>query len=130
MAWFRISFAENAFRRLLRKHDWTVETLTIDNGVEAMVEFYTHERAQHTKVDEDGDMLLVEWGRGELHHTRQFIRSGNVDNPMSKLYLTFEVDFPLPGKGRVWHRDPDTPITVPEFFTGIPTSTTLRYRMV
>jgi len=130
VSWFRISFAENAFRRVLHKHGWTLETLTIDDGVAAMLEFYTQHRAQHTKLDEDGDMLLVKWGGGQLHLVRQFIRSGNANNPMTQLSLRFEVDFPLPDAGDVWHHDPHTQITVPTFFTGVPTSTTLHNEKV
>lgn len=51
MAWFRISFAENAFRRLLKERGLTLETLTVDQGIEAMTAFHTDHRPQHGGED-------------------------------------------------------------------------------
>jgi hypothetical protein len=51
--WFRISFAENAFRRLLKERGLTVEALTVEQGIEAMQAFHADHRAQHTVGGED-----------------------------------------------------------------------------
>lgn len=127
MAWFRIAFAEKAFLRILGNHGWTLETLTVEQGAAAMVEFYVEHRAQHTNLDADDDGLLVQWGRGTLDITRQLIRAGSPDNPIRQLSLTFVVDAQLPESGNIWHFDPTEPIVIPEFFRGVPAQTTLRY---
>lgn len=53
MPWFRISFAENAFRRLLKERGLTLDTLTVEQGIEAMTAFHADHRAQHTVGGED-----------------------------------------------------------------------------
>ena len=127
MAWFRIAFAEKAFLRILANHGWKLETITVEQGAAAMVEFYTEHRAQHTELDDDDDGLLVQWGNGGVDLTRQLIRSGNADNPIRRLSLTFQLDTALPPAGNVWHFDPTQPITVPAFFTGTPLAVRLVY---
>lgn len=130
MAWFRISFAEKAFLRLLAARGLTLETLTIDEGVAAMIEFYREHRAQHTRLEDDDDGLLVQWSAGRLDLTRQLIRSGDADARIRQLSLTFTVDATPSNPGSVWFFDPTAPIAVPPFFTGTPTRTTLGYETV
>lgn len=125
--WFRISFAEKAFIRVLGNHGWALGTLTVDQGVAAMLEFYREHRAQHTDIDEDGDGLLLQWGDGQLDVTRQLIRSGSPDNPIRQLSLTFAIETDLADSGNEWYFDPAADIFVPLFFTGTPTNVTLRY---
>ena len=125
--WFRISFAEKAFLRVLGNHGWTVDSLSVDNGVAAMLEFYRDHRAQHTDLAEDGDGLLVQWSPGQLDVTRQLIRSGSPDNPIRQLSLTFGIEVDDAGSGTDWHFDPAAEIVVPAFFAGTPTSVTLHY---
>lgn len=67
MSWFRISFAENAFRRLLKERGHSLESLSIDDGIELMTAFHTEHRAQHTAGGEDslrqrrrGDTVIIE----------------------------------------------------------------------
>ncbi len=127
MAWFRIAFAEKALLRILGNHGWTLDTITVDQGVDAMLEFYTQHRAQHTDLDDDGDLLLVQWGSGILDLTRQLIRSGSADNPIRQLSLSFQIDGALPEAGNEWFSDPAAPIEVPAFFTGTPLATRLTY---
>ena len=127
MAWFRIAFAEKAFLRVLGNHGWTLESITVDQGVEAMLEFYTLHRAQHTVLEDDDDGLLLQWGNGMVDLTRQLIRSGNADNPIRQLSLTFQVDSALPEPGSAWYFDPTEPIEVPAFFTGTPLAARLTY---
>jgi len=127
VAWFRISFAEKAFLRLLAARGLSVETMTVDEGVTAMIDFYTQHRAQHTRLDDDGDGLLVQWSPGRLDVARQMIRSGSDDSPVMQLSLTFTVNAALPAAGSEWHFDPTASIVVPRFFTGSPVSTILTY---
>jgi hypothetical protein len=128
--WFRISFAENAFRRILKAHGWDLETLTIDHGVEAMVDFYTQHRAQHTSLPDGGDVLVFRWKPRELQITRRLVRSGDAANPVCELTLAFSSTMPLPRAGQVRHLDPTAEIAVPSFFTGEAVSATLRYEKV
>ena len=127
MPWFRISFAEKAFLRILGNHGWKLETITVDEGVAAMLEFYTEHRAQHTDLDADDDGLLVQWGNGMLDLTRQLIRAGSADNPIRQLSLTFQVEAPLPEPGNLWYFNPAGSIEVPAFFTGPALAARLTY---
>lgn len=95
-----------------------------------MLEFYREHRAQHTRLDSDGDGLLLQWSPGRLSVIRQLIRSGSPDNPVLQLSLTFSVDTELPPAGKAWHFDPSVPIEVPPFFAGPATSATLSYETV
>jgi hypothetical protein len=130
VAWFRISFAENAFLRVLTSRGLTLDSLTVDDGVAAMVEFYREHRAQHTRLEDDDDGLLLQWSSGRLDLTRQLIRSGSPDSPIRQLSLAFVVDARLPPAGSEWFFDPTAPIPVPTFFTGTPSSVTLSYETV
>jgi len=127
MAWFRIAFAEKAFLRILGNHGWKLEAITVEQGVAAMLEFFTQHRAQHTVIEDDDDGLLLQWGNGMLDITRQLIRSGSPDNPIRQLSLTFQVDSALPQPGNLWFFDPAEPIEVPAFFTGVPIAARLTY---
>jgi len=127
MAWFRIAFAEKAFLRVLGNQGWKLDEITVEQGVAAMLEFFTQHRAQHTVIEDDDDGLLLQWGNGMLDVTRQLIRSGSPDNPIRQLSLTFQVDSALPQPGNLWFFDPAEPIEVPAFFTGVPLATRLTY---
>ena len=127
MAWFRISFAEKAFLRILVERGLALDALAVEDGVAAMLAFYADHRAQHTRLDEDGDMLLLQWGDGQLGITRQMIRSGDPDNPVMQLSLSFAVDGSLPPAGHSWHADPTKPVAVPSFFRGHASPATLTY---
>ena len=90
--WFRISFAENAFRRHLTEVGAALETLRIGDAVAAMTGFYTASRAQHARILESGDGLLWQWGPdADATHftagvTRQLIREGD-DQPIVQVTL-------------------------------------------
>ena len=90
MSWFRVSFAENAFRRLLKERGLTLETLSVEDGIEAMILFHTDHRAQHTMGGEDS---LTQRRRGDtVTITRRMRRS---DQPLTRT-LTLTVG---PGGG-------------------------------
>lgn len=90
--WFRISFAENAFRRHLAESGETLDDLRIGGALAAMTGFYTASRAQHTRLQDDGDGLLWQWGpdadaaRFTAGVTRQLIREGD-DQPIVQVTL-------------------------------------------
>ena len=96
----------------------SLANLTAAEGVAAMLSFYADERADGCDLDEDGDMLLYQWGvypsgrSGEtfqLDITRQFILP-RQDEPY-QLSLTFH--FPATPKltkikpGDEWCSSPD-----------------------
>lgn len=90
--WFRISFAENAFRRFLTEVGESLESLRIGTALKAMTAFYTDARAQHARILDDGDGLLWQWGpdadatRFTAGITRQLIREGD-DQPIVQVTL-------------------------------------------
>ena len=80
----------------------TVETLTTEEAVGFMLDFYRQVRADDCLLDEEGDMLLFQfgvhdWGEGETFEfdiTRQFTAPGTEDEDgMSQLSLTLH--FPV-----------------------------------
>lgn len=91
--WFRISFAENAFRRYLAEAGEPLESLRIGSALKAVTGFYTGHRAQHARILDDGDGLLWQWGpdadatRFTVDFTRQLIREGD-DQPIVQLTLS------------------------------------------
>jgi len=58
-----------------------LDQLTVGRGIDEMLRFYADQRADGTTMDEDGDMLLFQWGTYDfvppptfqLNITRQFI---------------------------------------------------------
>jgi hypothetical protein len=75
--------------------------LTLAQGIRLMTDFYRDARADKCNLEEDGDMLLFQWGGGqgsfECDITRQFIVSQSEgededeedDSAMSQLSFTF-----------------------------------------
>jgi hypothetical protein len=123
--WFRISFAENAFRRHLAQAGDVVEDLRIAGALAAAVNFYADARAQHTSVRDEGDGLLWQWGpdadatRFTAGITRQLIREGD-DQPIVQVTLCLAYRWTPSrralGRGHLWHFDP---ATVDDFATAV-----------
>ncbi|HWH97750.1 MAG TPA: hypothetical protein VNS80_05235 [Pseudolysinimonas sp.] len=119
--WFRISFAENAFRRYLAEVDLSLESLRIGAALNAATGFYTDARAQHARILDDGDGLLWQWGpdadaaRFTAGITRQLIREG-VDQPIVQVTLCLSYRWTPArralGRGHTWCF---TPAEVGEF---------------
>ena len=130
--WFRISYAENAFRRFLTESGEQLETLRIGSAVTAMRGFYSAHRAQHTRLLEDGDGLLWQWGpdadasRFTAGITRQLIREGD-DQPIVQVTLCLSFRWTpsrrLLGRGHSWCF---TPTEVVEFERSIRRSPAFR----
>ena len=109
--WFRISFAENAFRRHLTEQGETLEGLRIGSAVAAMTGFFAGFRAQHARIRDDGDGLLWQWGpdadasRFTAGVTRQLIREGD-DQPIVQVTLCLSFRWTpsrrLLGRGHAW----------------------------
>jgi hypothetical protein len=123
--WFRISFAENAFRRYLAEIGETLETLRIGGALKAATGFYTASRAQHARILDDGDGLLWQWGpdadatRFTAGVTRQLIREGD-DQPIVQVTLSLAYRWTPArgprGRGHAWCF---TPTQVADFERGI-----------
>lgn len=115
--WFRISFAENAFRRYLAQTGDAVGELRIAGALAATTGFYADSRAQHTSVRDEGDGLLWQWGpdadatRFTAGITRQLIREGD-DQPIVQVTLCLAYRWTPArralGRGHLWHFDPAT----------------------
>jgi hypothetical protein len=88
--WFRISYAENAFLRVLKARGLALDTLSAADGVEAMVEFYDTYRAQHADLDADGDVL--ELRVDDAITVRRTMTRDDGTQPPRTLALTFSGD--------------------------------------
>lgn len=113
--WFRISFAENAFRRHLAAAGLTVEGLRMPSTLETVSDFYLDFRAQHARIRDDGDGLLWQWGpdadaaRFTASLTRQLIREGD-DQPIVQLTVCLSYRWTPArralGRGHQWCFEP------------------------
>ena len=109
--WFRISFAENAFRRVISGSGRSLEKLHAPDAVALVAEFYRDHRAQHARITDRGDSLLWQWGPDAdatsftVDLTRQLIREGD-DQPIVQLTLTLAYRWTpgrrALGRGHAW----------------------------
>lgn len=94
------SEAKTRFEAFLASRGEVVALLTPRRGIEAMLAFYGDVRAMDCDLDNDGDMLLFQWGTYDVGSgvhfrvdiTRQFIGQGAEDDDIWQLHLTFELD--------------------------------------
>ena len=108
--------AEHALRKILGPE---LQSLTPRRAVQAILAFYRDVRADDCELDEDGDMLLVQWGIndwGEGEHfsfdmTRQFIVGPGEDEDIRQLGVTFryppEDSLAALGSGNRWCHRPE-----------------------
>jgi len=92
------STSVNAFEEFVENRGGALPALTVRTGVAEMLSFY--ESVSPTGcTNEDGDMLLFQWGtynwgdgtQFEINITRQFIESAaEDDDAISQLQLTFK----------------------------------------
>jgi hypothetical protein len=102
------------FKRLLEARS-TKSEVSVPVGIDAMIDFYRNTRADDCPLDNDGDMLLFQWGtydRGdglelELNITRQFIRADAEDDEIWQLSLTFFFPQNAIARGNRWCHTPD-----------------------
>jgi hypothetical protein len=120
--------AEAEFRKSL---DRPVSNLTASKGIAAMVAFYASQRVKNVVVEDDGDMLLFEWGITPVEPEefyvairRQFFRTGH-DEPY---HLSLSFSFPATAApanlktGNRWCRRPEG---VAEFGSSLASSPSL-----
>jgi hypothetical protein len=115
--WFRIAYAENAFRRYLGDLGEGLDGLRIGPALSAMAGFYAAHRAQHARITDDGDGLLWQWGpdadasRFTAGITRQLIREGD-DQPIVQVTLCLAYRWTPArralGRGHLWNFSPTT----------------------
>jgi len=83
--------AVKRFLARIERDESSLQSLLPADGIEAMLAFYSEERAQGCSLDDDGDMLLYQWGTHdwgegeafELDITRQFIDAKRVIRQLS-----------------------------------------------
>lgn len=96
--------AENAFRSYLASKGLQVETLDATSAVDAMLGFYAERRVSDV-VEDDGDMLLFQWGvytsprsgdrRFTYDITRQFIKEDAGDDDDDAIWqLSLTLSYP------------------------------------
>jgi len=93
--------AKQYFINFIEKRNLQISDLTPNEGIKAMIEFYLNERADYCPPEDDGDMLLYQWGtydwgKGEnfeLNITRQLITdNGPEAENIWQLSLTFKYE--------------------------------------
>ncbi|HEY1245826.1 MAG TPA: hypothetical protein VGF29_13455 [Hyphomicrobiaceae bacterium] len=105
MSAFKQGDALEAFRLFLGGRGLNEATVGVRDGFETMLDFYGDARASGCALDEDGDMLLFQWGTYLRHRpdgavdevsnldlTRQLIYGVGEDDDIWQLGLTFEFD--------------------------------------
>ena len=94
--------------------------LTPTTGIELMLRFYLEERVSHCPLDEDGDLLLFQWGtydwgqgeQFEVNISRQLMTAaGDGEEQIRQLSLTFRYPpseaLNAAGDGDLWCDNPD-----------------------
>ena len=115
--WFRIAYAENALRRFASDTARPLEGLRTADGIGLALDFYRDRRAQHARIDDEGDGLLWQWGpdadasRFTIGLTRQLIRED--EEPIRQLMLCLAYRWTPSrralGRGHSWCFDPNPP---------------------
>jgi hypothetical protein len=94
----RAKKAKREFERYLKRRNTKLAEMRPSAGLDAMLGFYRDIRADDCDIDQDGDMLLFQWGTydwGQGEHfsfdiTRQLIVGPGEDEDFWQLSLTFE----------------------------------------
>jgi hypothetical protein len=121
--------AKSRFLKRLEAAGQSLGTLTPAVGVEAMLAHYAEERADGCPLDEDGDMLLFQWGthdwgKGpafEVSIVRQLIVADDEDEEPRQLDLLFRFGPSAgasAGDGNRWCESPDQLAKFRRFVTG------------
>ena len=112
--------AKTEFESLLSQDNLTLAALSLPDAIRLVFDFYRRMRAEDCHLDEDGDMLLYQWGTYDwgqgrtfqVELTRQFIENGTEDDDgISQLALVFHFN-PTPEldaleTGNEWCHSPD-----------------------
>src|SRR5262245_12746457 len=105
MPTFEPSQALEAFRAFLAARGLDETTLSVRDGFDTMLHFYRDVRANACPFEQDGDMLLFQWGTyltlhpdqlmdeaSNLNVTRQLIPEGAQDDDIWQLALNFDFE--------------------------------------
>jgi hypothetical protein len=113
--WFRIAYAENALKRFAADRGTDLGALRAPEAIGLALDFYRERRAQHARVDDEGDGLLWQWGpdadatRFTIGLTRQLIREDA--EPITQLTLCLAYRWTPArrslGRGHAWCWAPD-----------------------
>jgi hypothetical protein len=109
--------AKTRFLKRLEAAGQSLDALTPAAGVEAMLAYYAEERADGCPLDEEGDMLLFQWGTQdwgeepafEVSIVRQLIAAGDEKEPR-QLDLRFRFEPAVgasAGERNRWCESPD-----------------------
>lgn len=94
----KLRSVKKAFLQQIEASGRTLKTLSPADGIDLMLHFYQRERIEGCFVEQDGDMLLYQWGTYdwgegewfECNITRQLIKSAGEDETIRQLLLTFK----------------------------------------
>lgn len=113
--WFRIAYPENALRRFAADRGADLGSLRTPEAIGLALDFYRDRRAQHARIDDEGDGLLWQWGpdadavRFTIGLTRQLIREDA--EPITQLTLCLAFRWTPArrslGRGHAWCWSPD-----------------------
>ena len=89
--------AKKQFLRVLKQRGLKLSSLSPNEGIDAMIAFYNDVRAEGCDLNQQGDMLLYQWGNYdwgdgesfEFDITRQLIDGDGEDEDIRQLNLTF-----------------------------------------
>ena len=108
------------FERYIAERGVRLEQLAAETAIRSMVDFYLEERVKQAVIDEDGDMLLFQWGTHdwgegpsfEYGITRQLIvQDEEGDDSIWQLSLTLRYpssdEARASGSGDEWCASPD-----------------------
>jgi hypothetical protein len=112
--------SRTTFEALLGRARVTLGALRLSAALRLMAEFYRDQRAEGCRLEEEGDMLLYQWGTYgfgqpetfQVDLTRQFMHMVGGDEPeMSQLSLTMHYEATQElralGKGDQWCPRPE-----------------------
>src|SRR5260370_27897402 len=94
----KVASAKKRFQQLIKAKALQLSSLSPAEGITLMLALYQDERADGCEIDEDGDMLLYQWGcydwgQGETFEfniTRQFMDGAGEEEDIRQLSLTFK----------------------------------------
>lgn len=102
---------DDAFQRSIRDRGFKVDELGLEDGITSMLLFYQQVRVDDCPLEDDGDMLLYQWGPSRLDGdevfivdiTRQLIPRRAEEPYQLSLTFSFDADeIEALGKGNEW----------------------------
>lgn len=127
----RVQASRSAFAKVLEARKTELSDLIPGTGFALMCAFYATRRAERCDIEQDGDMLLFQWGVGgagsaerfTLEITRQFMWGSGESAEIRHLSLSFTYaatpELRAIGAGNGWCQ---SPVELEEFVTFVTTS--------